>query len=198
MHDARGASVTWAPSPAPTVRLRPVLLLALGLAAGVAGAQGVPEAPPEPPPAPSLGSSPRLYGGPALGPGVFGAYVQPRLLVLTAEAAVYADYDAGVLDNQRVLLGASLGGSVRLLQVAEIVADVDARQLDLDVGVRVGPAFYLAFSEQDADGRARAFSVLFDPFVRGQARLPGNRVVFAEAGLHAPALRAGLSLALGG
>ena len=148
---------------------------------------------------PALASSPRLYGGVALGPGLFAAYARPVLSVLTVEGTLYADYDPRILGTSgRLLVGAGVGGSVRLLQLAEIADLVDARQLSLDAGVRFGPAFYIAFFEQTAASEARAFSVLFDPFVRGQTRLGSNRVVFGEVGLHEPILRAGLSVAVGG
>ncbi len=154
--------------------------------------------PPRPNPVPRLSSSPRLYGGPALGPGLFGAYAAPQLVVFTQEAALYVDYNpkfAG--QGGQLRLGLGIGGSIRLLQALEIVGDFDADRLDLDAGVRVGPAFDIPFFSPTGEQRTRAFSVLFDPFVRGQYRLGSNRVVFVELGGSEPALRGGLSLSIG-
>ncbi|OZC04194.1 hypothetical protein [Rubricoccus marinus] len=155
--------------------------------------------PPRPDPVPRLSSSPRLYGGPALGPGLFGAYAAPQLNVFTQEAALYIDYDPKFTgQGGQLRLGLGVGGSIRLLQVLEIVGDFDADRIDLDAGVRVGPAFDIPFFSPTGEQRTRAFSVLFDPFVRGQVRLGSNRVVFAEVGASEPAIRGGLSLGIGG
>ena len=172
---------------------RLALLLLLALGAGAAPeAQELPGVQ-----APRLGDSPRLYAGPALGPGLFGAYAAPQLTVLTQEAAFYVDYDPRVVGQQGQLrLAVGIGGSVRLLQVLEIVGDFDADRVDLDAGVRFGPAFDIPFFSPTGEQRTRAFSVMFDPFVRGAARLGGNRVIFAELGLSEPAIRGGLSIGL--
>ena len=148
---------------------------------------------------PRLSSSPRLYGGLALGPGLFGAYAAPQLNIFTQEAALYVDYDprAVVRQEGRLLLGVGIGGSIRVLQVLEIVGDFDADRLDIDAGVRVGPSFAIPFFTPTGQQRTRAFSVLFDPFVRGQVRLGSNRVVFAELGGNEPVIRGGLSLGVG-
>lgn len=172
--------------------MRRAALLLFVLAAGVQ-AQELPGAE-----APALSSSPRLYGGPALGPGLFGAYAAPRLRVFTQEAAVYVDYDPRVIGQQGQLrLGIGIGGSVRVMQILEIAQDFDADRLDLDAGVRFGPAFDIPFFSPTGQQRTRAFSVMFDPFVRGAARLGSNRVVFVELGGSEPAIRGGLSVGIG-
>lgn len=149
--------------------------------------------------APALSSSPRLYGGPALGPGLFGAYAAPRLVVFTQEAALYVDYNPKITgQGGQLRLAAGLGGSIRVLRVLEIWQGFDADRLDLDAGVRFGPAFDIPFFSPTGQQRTRAFSVMFDPFVRGQVRLGNNRVVFAELGASEPIIRGGLSLGVGG
>ena len=180
--------------------MRRLALLFLVLASGASGAQDIPlpeTEVPEPPPAPSLSSSPRLYGGPALGPGLFAGYTVPRLLVFTQEAALYVDYDPKLFGEGQLRLGVGIGGSVRLLQILEIAGDFDASQVDLDAGVRFGPAFDIPFFSPTGEQRTRAFSVLVDAFVRGQTRLGSNRVVFVELGGSQPALRGGLSIGIG-
>ncbi|MEL6614817.1 MAG: hypothetical protein AAFQ43_03715 [Bacteroidota bacterium] len=187
------------------MRRTAALLLALAVALGASGggaAQEVPTdtlfVPPEAPP-PRLSSSPRLYGGPALGPGLFGAYAAPQFTVFTQEAALYVDYDPQFTgQGGQLRLGLGIGGSVRLLQVLEIVGDYDADRVDLDAGVRFGPAFDIPFFSPTGEQRTRAFSVLFDPFVRGSLRLGSNRVVFAEIGASEPVIRGGLSVGVGG
>jgi len=173
------------------LRLAALAVLLIGAASG-AGAQELPGAE-----APSLASSPRLYGGLGLGPGLFGAYAAPRLQVFTQEGALYVDYDPRALGQQGQLrLAAGIGGSIRVMRILEIAQGWDADQIDLDAGVRFGPAFDIPFFSPTGQQRTRAFSVMFDPFVRGQVRLGNNRVVFAEVGGSEPAIRGGLSLAL--
>ncbi|MEM1054731.1 MAG: hypothetical protein AAGI52_04340 [Bacteroidota bacterium] len=148
---------------------------------------------------PALSSSPRLYGGIGLGPGLFAAYASPRLTVLTQEGAFYLDYDPRALGQQGQLrLAVGIGGSMRVLQVLAIVRDFDADRLDLDAGVRFGPAFDIPFFSPTGEQRTRLFSVMFDPFARGSARLGSNRVVFVEIGGSEPAIRGGLSVGIGG
>ena len=149
--------------------------------------------------APALSSSPRLYGGPALGPGLFGAYAAPRLVVFTQEAALYVDYNPKFTgQGGQLRLAAGIGGSVRVMRILEIWQGFDADRLDLDAGVRFGPAFDIPFFSPTGQQRTRAFSVMFDPFARGQLRLGNNRVVFAEIGASEPLIRGGLSVGIGG
>lgn len=148
--------------------------------------------------APALSSSPRLYGGPALGPGLFGAYAAPQLGIFTQEAALYVDYNPKFTgQGGQLRLAAGIGGSIRVMRILEIWQDFEADRLALDAGVRFGPAFDIPFFSPTGQQRTRAFSVMFDPFVRGQIRLGNNRVVFAEIGASEPLIRGGLSLGVG-
>ncbi len=146
-----------------------------------------------------LGNDTRLYGGAGFGPG-FGAVAivsDPVLILLTREGAVYADYVPRVTGGSgRLLTSVGIGGSIRAWRAGGVLLDRDPGPYDLDLGVRIGPAFYTAFFEQTAQSEAKAFRIMFDPFVRGAMRLGSNRVVFAELGFEAPALRAGLAVSL--
>lgn len=145
-----------------------------------------------------LGDDVRLYGGGGFGPGfgVFAAASDPFLLLLTRETALYADYVPRVTGSGRLLTSVGLGGGIRVWRVAGVVLDFEPGPYDLDAGLRIGPSFYTAFFEESAASEARAFRVMFDPYVRGAARLGSNRVVFAELGFEAPALRAGLAVSI--
>ncbi len=137
----------------------------------------------------------QLYVGPALGPGVggVGVFASDALGVFTREAAVYADYQPRVLGGRgRLLVAVAAGGGVRVTEALRVVRGGAPGPADLDLGVRVGPAFYYAFFEQTAEAEARAFRIAFDPFARGLLHLPGGRTVFVELGTQQPSLRAGV------
>ncbi|GAB5535448.1 MAG: hypothetical protein Rubg2KO_16970 [Rubricoccaceae bacterium] len=146
-----------------------------------------------------LGNDTRLYGGPGLGPG-FGAVAiasDPVLILLTREAALYVDYVPPVVGGSgRILTSVGIGGSIRAWRTAGVLMDFEPGRYDLDTGVRIGPSFYTLFGEQTAESDAKAFRIMFDPFVRGAIRLGSSRVVFAELGFEAPALRAGLAVSI--
>lgn len=168
------------------MRLSVVLLLCIATAVG-AHAQG-------------LGNGPRVYGAAAVGPG-FGAVAGSSRPVgfVAAEAALYADLQPRVagIGAGRLLLSAGAGGSVRLARAAAEVRRTAPGVVDLDVGMRIGPAFYVGFTRPTASSEARAFRVMTDAFVRGSRRLPSGRVAFAEVGTQAPALRVGLTTTVG-
>ena len=146
-----------------------------------------------------LGNDARLYGGPGLGPG-FGAVAivsEPVLILLTREGALYVDYVPPVVGGSgRILTSVGIGGSIRAWRAAGVALDFEPGRYDIDAGVRIGPSFYTLFGERTAESDAKAFRVMFDPFVRGTMRLGSNRVVFAELGFEAPALRAGLAVSI--
>lgn len=149
----------------------------------------------------ALGSVPRVYGAAALGPGVgvVAGVARPVGPFLTGEAALYADYQPRVVGGAgRLLTSVGVGGAVRLVRVAAEARRQVPGRVDLDVGLRLGPAFYTAFFEPTAASEARAFRVMTDAFARGTVRLASRRVVFAEVGTQAPAFRAGLSTSVGG
>lgn len=128
------------------------------------------------------------------GMGVMAVNSSPTLFVFTREVAVYGDYRMS--GSNRLLVAAGVGGSVQLARILEIVQNRNVGAMGLDVGIRLGPSFYYAFSEQSAEEEARSFRVMFDPFVRGTYRTRGGRILFAEIGAGAPNLRAGISFGL--
>jgi len=128
------------------------------------------------------------------GMGVVAVHSTPILFVFTREVAVYGDYTVG--GSNRLLVAVGVGGSMQLARILEIVQNRNVGAMGLDVGIRLGPSFYYAFSEQSAEEEARSFRVMFDPFVRGTYRTRGGRVLFSEIGAGAPNLRAGVSFGL--
>ncbi len=170
--------------------MRPLLTLIFALAPLAAIAQ-------EPAP---IGDQTRGYLGVGFGPGVGGVAftTDPVFDVFTREAVLYADYVPRVTGGSgRLLTAVGLGAGVRMLRVYEVVQNRDPGRLDLDLGIRIGPSFYTAFFEQSAESKSRAFSVMLDPFARATYRIGSGRVLFAEVGAQAPALRAGLSTSIG-
>jgi len=167
------------------LRRLPLLLLALALAAP-ARAQFATEA------------DRLVQAGGALAPGlgVHAGLVLPAAFVLTREAVLYADYQLGAREEQRLLVGLGVGGGVRVLRALVIVADVAPGPFDLDVGLRFGPSFAFSFIEETAATKARQFRLFGDPYVRGSAVLPSGRIVYAELGTQPGRLRAGLQFAL--
>ncbi len=148
----------------------------------------------------ALGTVPRVYGAVAAGPGL-GAVVgtaRPVGGFATAEAALYADYTPRVAGGAgRLLTSVGVGGSLRLARLAAEAQNRPPGRTDLDVGLRLGPAFYTAFFDETAAGEARAFRVMTDAFARATTRIASRRVVFAEVGTQAPAFRVGLSTSVG-
>ncbi len=132
-------------------------------------------------------------------PGVGGqaGFATPAFTVLTREGMLYADYEPRFLDEDggRLLVGLGLGGSVRVLRVLTVIADVNTGPYDFDVGFRFGPSFFFSFFEQTAASKARSFRLFAEPFMRGSARL-GRRVVYVELGAQPGHLRAGLLFGL--
>lgn len=152
------------------------------------------------PHAQTLGTVPRVYAAAAAGPGVGVVVSTARPLggFVTGETALYVDYTPRVAGGAgRLLTSVGLGGSLRLARIAAEASSQAPGRTDLDVGLRLGPAFYTGFFEPTAASEARAFRVMTDAFARGTVRLASRRVVFAEVGTQAPAFRAGLSTSVG-
>ncbi|HLA62994.1 MAG TPA: hypothetical protein VK610_01095 [Rhodothermales bacterium] len=146
-------------------------------------------------PAGAQAAGPRFYVGGGLYPGAGGmaGVSRPLLTIVAQEAAVYADYQPRVLGGAgRRLVAVGAGGSLRAARLLGVARGADQGGADLDLGVRIGPAFYYAFFEQTGEAEARSFRVMFDPFARATLDL-GGRTVFAEFGGQAPQLRAGLA-----
>jgi hypothetical protein len=136
-----------------------------------------------------------LGGGLYPGTGVFATGIQPHFQAITTEGALYADYQPRVLGGRgRLLVAAGAGGSLRLLRILSIARGSEVLPgVDVDVGARLGPAFYYAFFEQTAEAEARAFRIMFDPFARLIVPVAGRRA-FVEVGGQGPQLRVGVAL----
>lgn len=121
----------------------------------------------------------------------------PIFNVFTREIVLYADYVPRVAGGSgRLVTAVGLGGSLRLLRIADVVQNRNPGPIDVDLGVRIGPSFYTAFFDETAESRSRAFSVMLDPFVRVTLRRESGRVFFAEVGPQSPSFRAGLSTSI--
>jgi hypothetical protein len=133
-------------------------------------------------------------GGLYPGTGLFAAGVRPHFSAITTEGALYADYQPRVLGGRgRLLVAVGAGGSIRVLRALSIARGSELMPgVELDLGARVGPAFYYAFFEQTAEAETRAFRVMFDPFARLVVPLAGRRA-FVELGGQGPQLRAGVA-----
>jgi hypothetical protein len=162
------------------IRLFACLILLLGSFAATALAQA---------PQPFL----QVGVGLVPGTGVQGGYSSPALNVFTQEAYLYADYRPGILtDVSRLLISGGVGASLRTMRVLALTAEGSYDRYDFDLGLRMGPAFAIPFSETSQARRAEAFRLFIDPFARGIIRLDGGRSVFVEVGTQAPVFRGGL------
>lgn len=139
----------------------------------------------------------QLGAGLAPGAGVQAGIALPAFVILTREAAVYADYEPRFLDEEagRLLVGLGVGGSVRVLRALTVLADYDAGPYDLDVGFRFGPSFFFSFFEESAASQARSFRLFAEPFVRGSLQL-NRRAVYVELGTQPARIRGGLLFVL--
>lgn len=140
-----------------------------------------------------------VYGGVGLGEGVGLAAIaaSPVFDVFTREVAILAAYRSGGDDTgARLSTAFGVGGAIRLLRIASIARPRSIPTGDIDVGLRVGPAFSVGLGAQTDAQRARAFAVFADPFVRVSRSVRG-RSAFAELGTQAPNVRVGLSARLG-
>jgi hypothetical protein len=135
-----------------------------------------------------------LAAGP--GAGVQAGIALPAVTVLTQEGVLYVDYRLGAREEQRLLVGLGVGGSVRVLRILYIIFDYAPGPFELDAGLRFGPSFAFSFIEETAATKARQFRLFADPFVRATAELQTGRLLFAELGVQPGSLRAGLVIAL--
>ena len=147
-------------------------------------------------PAPTLGQSApagnHLQIGPAALPhlGLQTGLVMAQN-IFTREAILTTDITevfGGGTGSIQFSLG--LGAGIRLLGIGRTIGNTGYRGYDLDVGVRFGPALSFGFQETRLSKNQR-FSLFAEPFVRF-TRVFGNRLFFAETGLHRAALRLGL------
>ncbi|MBN4056210.1 hypothetical protein JYT20_00655 [Rhodothermus sp. AH-315-K08] len=149
-----------------------------GFRAGTAGAQ--------------VSEGLHLVMGPAAVPGVgviVGAVAVGRML--TREVSLAVGYRSSRDGSVRAAL--TFGGAIRALGVRRTIFGTSSRGVDVDLGLRLGPAVLFRFEESDIE-RNKRFTLVADPFVRIVARK--GALFFLEFGIHRPALRAGLLISL--
>lgn len=89
---------------------------------------------------------------------------------------------------------ATVGGAIRLLNARRtVLAEADSG-LDVDIGLRIGPAVLFRFEESTID-RNKRFTLVADPFLRVGYRR--GATFFLEAGIHRPAFRGGFWIPIG-
>ena len=111
----------------------------------------------------------------------------------TREITVVADLSSFRSDGN-VHTAIAVGGAVRILGIARTIGNTDYRGFDLDLGVRVGPGLLFEFRESRA-AKNRRFNLFLEPFVRWSTRAR-RALLFVEAGVQRPVLRAGFWIAL--
>ena len=124
------------------------------------------------------------------GIGIQAGYVAPRSFY-TIEGMLYTDAVPGFSGGEgSVQVSAGIGAALRPLGILRTFGETNY-PYDLDVGLRFGPGLFFAFNETRVSKNQR-FSLFLEPFVRFSTRLASGRMVFAEAGIQRPLLRAGL------
>lgn len=121
------------------------------------------------------------------GAGIQAGYVTAESFFTRELNAVLDVRDFGPEATAQV--ATTLGGAIRVLGIGRTIGGVRYRGVDLDVGMRVGPALSFRLRE-DRAFRNRRFNLYLEPFVRWTG-LVKRRLLFAELGVHAPVLRFG-------
>lgn len=132
--------------------------------------------------------------GASIGPGigVQAGLVLPTAALFAREGILYADYYQPGDDTERLLVGLGVGGSLRVFRLIMIITDQPSSRFDVDLGIRFGPSFAFAFTEQSAATRARQFRLFADPFIRGSVDMPTGQVLYAEIGTQPGHFRVGV------
>lgn len=126
------------------------------------------------------------------GAGVVAGYVAPRGFY-TIGAMIYADATPSFSGGEgSLLLSLGLGGSIRPLGMARLIANAGNPGYDVDVGVRVGQSLFFPYGESSR--KRNPFSLFIEPFVRFESNLGRPRTLFVELGLQRPLLRGGFWL----
>ncbi len=135
-------------------------------------------------------SGPWLQAGAATFPGVGvqAGYVSAGALH-TREVTAIVDVRAFSRDATAQVT-TTIGGAVRLLGVGRTIGGVPYRGFDVDLGIRLGPALTFQLEGEDRVFRNRRFNLFLEPFARWTVVVK-RRLLFAEVGMHSPALRLG-------
>jgi hypothetical protein len=130
--------------------------------------------------------------GPAAVPGVavqIGAVEAGRMF--TRDFSVAVGYRRSRQGSVRASM--TFGGAIRIFGIQRTIFNASFRSVDLDAGLRLGPAVLFRFEESEIE-RNRRFTLIADPFIRFVARK--QALFFVELGIHRPAIRGGLWLRL--
>ena len=143
----------------------------------------------------ALGDDVLMLGiGAIPGLGIQAGYVAPRTLY-TREALLYVDAKPFSGKEGSVQIAVVIGGSARIIGIAETLGAVGQRRFDLDFGLRLGPGLTFQF-EQTRSSKNQRFSLAFEPFLRFSSVLGPRRHYYVEAGVIRPLIRAGVLLRL--
>ncbi len=128
------------------------------------------------------------------GIGIQGGYVAPRSF-FTVEGIVYVNGSPPFAGGQgSVQVSGGLGGAIRVLGIFRTIGGPGYQGRDFDVGLRFGPGLFFTLGESSRS--ENPFSLFLEPFLRATSTLGGERLFFAELGIHPPILRAGIWFAL--
>ena len=129
-------------------------------------------------------SSQGIIVGASVGPGIGGqiGLVLPSVGLFTREGIIYVDYHNPGDETEQLLIGLGIGGSLRVFRLIMIITDQPSSRFDVDVGIRFGPSFTFAFTEQSAATQSRQFSLFADPFVRAIFNMLRRQVLYTELG----------------
>lgn len=122
------------------------------------------------------------------GVGVQAGYVSTSSLVTREVTGIL---DLRVLSRDSTAqVTTTLGGAVRLLGIGRTIGGVPYRGVDVDLGLRIGPAFTFRLQDEDRAFRNRRFNLFLEPYVRWTG-LVRRRLLFIELGVHSPVIRFG-------
>ena len=128
------------------------------------------------------------------GAGLVAGYVAPRGFY-TVGAMLYADATPSFSGGEgSLLVSLGLGGSIRPLGAARLIANAGDPGYDLDVGIRIGPSLFFPYGESSR--KQNPFSLFLEPFVRVESTLGGTRTMFLEVGIQRPIFRGGVWMRL--
>lgn len=140
-----------------------------------------------------------LQVGLGLAPGIGFqvGYVIPVTFV-TGEAMGYFNFSPGYGGGEgNIQLAAAVGGSMRIFQILRETGAESVRDYDLDIGMRLGPEFFIALTPEDRPvDPTQTFNLFAEPYARGTTTIRRGRVVYLEVGIRPPLFRGGLMFGL--